>query len=159
MTDPARDPYAVLGVPRGASDRQIVAAHRALARRFHPDIAGDAATAEMVRINAALEQIRTADRRARGNGPTRDRLRGTQRDGTGGAGPPPGRPSGSVLGFGRHIGWSMGEIARVDPGYLEWLSARPEGQPYVAEIDALLRRTGFRTDPAERAGAARGRGR
>ena len=46
MTEPAeRDPYAVLGVPRGATDRQIVAAHRALARRFHPDIAGDAATA------------------------------------------------------------------------------------------------------------------
>jgi hypothetical protein len=87
----------------------------------------------------------------------RDRHRGTPRDGTGGAGPPPGRPAGSVLGFGRHIGWSLGEIARVDPGYLEWLSARPEGQPYVAEIDALLRRTGFRTDPAERRGTARDR--
>ena len=156
MTDPARDPYAVLGVPRGASDRQIVAAHRALARRFHPDIAGDGATAQMVRINAALEQIRTTERRARIDRPMRDRLRGTQRDGTGGAGPPPGRPSGSVLGFGRHIGWSLGEIARVDPGYLEWLSARPEGRPYEAEIDELLRRTGFRSDPAG-AGAARAR--
>ena len=29
--------------------------------------------------------------------------------GTGAAGPPPGRPSGSVLPFGRHIDWSLGE--------------------------------------------------
>ena len=51
------------------------------------------------------------------------------RDGTGGAGRPPGRPSGSVLTFGRHLGWSIGEIARVDPGYLVWLEERREGRP------------------------------
>ena len=61
------------------------------------------------------------------------------RDGTGGAGRPPGRPSGSVLDFGRHIGWSIGEIARVDPGYLVWLEERREGRPYLDEIDATLR--------------------
>ena len=32
-------------------------------------------------------------------------------DGLGAAGPPPGRPSGSVLNFGRYAGWSIGEIA------------------------------------------------
>ena len=37
-------------------------------------------------------------------------------------GPPPGNPRGSVLPFGRHIGWSLGEIARIDPGYLAWLA-------------------------------------
>ncbi len=58
--------------------------------------------------------------------------------GEGAAGPPPGRPSGSVLPFGRHIGWSLGEIARVDPGYLQWLAARREGIPYRAEIAAIL---------------------
>lgn len=58
--------------------------------------------------------------------------------GEGAAGPPPGRPVGSVLPFGRHIGWSLGEVARVDAGYLQWLAARPEGAPYRAEIDALL---------------------
>ena len=68
--------------------------------------------------------------------------------GTGAAGLPPGRPSGSVLAFGRHLGWSLGEIARVDPGYLLWLESRPEGQPYGAELDAILRRLGIRrTDP------------
>ena len=63
--------------------------------------------------------------RARTSGLTRT----AERDGTGGAGPAPGRPSGSVLDFGRHIGWSIGEIARVDPGYLEWLAVSTRGRP------------------------------
>jgi hypothetical protein len=67
-----------------------------------------------------------------------------RRDGTGGAGAPPGRPSGSVLDFGRHLGWSIGEIARVDPGYLEWLEVHREGAPYVDEIDEALVRVGYR---------------
>jgi hypothetical protein len=50
-----------------------------------------------------------------------------------------------VLDFGRHVGWSIGEIARVDPGYLQWLAERPEGARYRAEIDALLSRMGMRT--------------
>jgi curved DNA-binding protein CbpA len=68
-----------------------------------------------------------------------------RRDGTGGAGPPPGRPSGSVLQFGRHVGWSIGEVARVDPGYLEWLEQRREGAPLADEIDDTLVRTGYRS--------------
>ena len=72
-------------------------------------------------------------------------VRHRRRDGTGGAGPPPGRPSGSVLQFGRHIGWSIGEVARVDPGYLEWLEAHREGALYVDEIDEALVKTGFRS--------------
>lgn len=59
-------------------------------------------------------------------------------NGEGAAGPPPGSPRGSVLPFGRHIGWSLGEVARVDPGYLAWLVARDEGAPYREEIDGLL---------------------
>ena len=59
-------------------------------------------------------------------------------NGEGAAGPPPGNPSGSVLDFGRHIGWSLGEIARYDPGYLAWLRDRLEGTRYRAEIDLLL---------------------
>ena len=60
----AFDPYEILGVRRGSSDRTIAAAHRALARQFHPDIAGDGATVRMMRINAAFDAIRTAERRA-----------------------------------------------------------------------------------------------
>ena len=31
----------------------------------------------------------------------------------------------------------MGEIARVDPGYLVWLEDRSEGRPYLQEIDRM----------------------
>jgi curved DNA-binding protein CbpA len=54
-------------------------------------------------------------------------------------GPPPGRPSGSVLDFGRYAGWSLGEIARLDRDYMEWLSRSTIGRGFRAEIDALLR--------------------
>lgn len=65
-------------------------------------------------------------------------------DGDGAAGPPPGNPSGSVLNFGRYNGWSLGEIARSDLEYIEWLDRTPIGRPYRDEIDGLLRRAGRR---------------
>lgn len=165
MTDPViGDPYAILGVGRDADDEAIVSAYRLLARRFHPDIAGETATERMMRINAAFDAIRSADRRAARGDSTPEQARwAAERDGTGGAGPAPGRPSGSVLGFGRHIGWSIGEIARVDPGYLVWLEERREGRAYRAEIDATLRRHGYRhddvvaDDPGQRRRSGQGR--
>ncbi len=48
----------------------------------------------------------------------------------------------------------MGEIARVDPGYLAWLSERREGRPYLDEIEAILRRVGYWKDPAMQETAA-----
>ena len=54
-------------------------------------------------------------------------------------GPPPGRPSGSVLDFGRYAGWSLGEIARLDRDYLEWLNRSTIGRGFRSELDALLR--------------------
>ena len=129
------DAYAILGVARNSDDKAIARAHRRLARRHHPDLAGESATREMMRINAAFEAIRTAAARAEYDA---GRKPPPPRDGTGGAGKPPGRPSGSVLDFGRHIGWSLGEIARVDAGYLVWLADRPEGEPYREEIDDIL---------------------
>lgn len=65
-------------------------------------------------------------------------------DGMGAAGRPPGNPSGSVMNFGRYDGWSLGEIARADLEYLEWLDRMPIGRPYRDEIDAILRQTGRR---------------
>jgi curved DNA-binding protein CbpA len=150
LTDNALgDAYAILGVDPTSSDDEIVTAYRALARQHHPDIAGEAGTARMIRVNVAFEHIRTADRRL-----TYNREQGivggnrttwvAEFDGTGGAGPAPGRPSGTVLDFGRHKGWSIGEIARIDPGYLVWLEERREGRPFLDEIDRILRAVGFR---------------
>jgi curved DNA-binding protein CbpA len=78
--------------------------------------------------------------------------------GEGAAGPPPGNPRGSVLPFGRHIGWSLGEIARIDPGYLAWLQPRREGEPYREEIDRYLAAQGATpAGPEPAPGRKRGR--
>jgi len=70
--------------------------------------------------------------------------------------PPPGQPSGSVLNFGRYDGWSLGEIARTDLEYVEWLDRTPIGRPYRQEIDEILRRTGRRKSAEAEAKERRG---
>jgi len=69
------------------------------------------------------------------------------------AGPPVGPASGSVLRFGRYEGWTVGQVARVDQPFLEWLRRVPLGRALKAEIDLELqraqgvRRMGLRKDP------------
>jgi curved DNA-binding protein CbpA len=70
------------------------------------------------------------------------------REGLGGAGAPPGNPSGTVLNFGRYAGWSLGEVGRRDLEYLEWLDRVPIGRPYREEVDAILRKAGRRRSAA-----------
>jgi curved DNA-binding protein CbpA len=77
-------------------------------------------------------------------------------EGFGGAGTPPGNPSGSVMNFGRYAGWSLGEISRADLEYIEWLDRMPIGRPYREEIDAILRRAGRRKSASTEAAARRG---
>jgi curved DNA-binding protein CbpA len=149
-----RDPYEVLGVSRTASTRQIRAAYVARARGAHPDLVGQRGTDVMRALNEAWDILTDPERRmsfdaarpqtgvaagdgrptGRGGGPAD----GTKPFWTGAAGPPPGRPSGSVLDFGIFAGWSLGEIDRRDRGYLVWLRDRPEAQQYRQEIDRLV---------------------
>lgn len=56
----AEDPYETLGVPVGATDDDIARAYRDLAKRHHPDLAGDDGS-RMRDINAAYEQIQRSD--------------------------------------------------------------------------------------------------
>jgi curved DNA-binding protein CbpA len=77
-------------------------------------------------------------------------------EGLGAAGPPPGNPSGSVLNFGRFAGWSLGEIARADLEYVEWLDRMTIGRPYRDEIDMILRKAGRRRSAAAEATERRG---
>jgi hypothetical protein len=51
------DPHAVLGLDPGASPEQVQRAYRALAKRFHPDRAGEAAGELMISINAAHDLL------------------------------------------------------------------------------------------------------
>lgn len=99
----------------------------------------------------------TSGRSTSGGGYDPATMRSTE--GHGAAGPPPGKPSGTVLGFGRYAGWSLGEIARVDVEYVEWLDRAPIGRAYRDEIDVLLRRAGrrrtARPDEGERRGLFR----
>ena len=98
-------------------------------------------------------------RSSHGSGYDPDRMRTA--DAFAAAGPPPGDPSGSVLTFGRYAGWSLGEIARRDLEYVEWLDRMPIGRTYREEIDTILRRTGRRrsasTSEPERRGLFRRR--
>lgn len=57
-----KDPYRVLGVPADASDDQIKAAYRELARKYHPDNyvnnpLGDLAQEKMKEINDAYDTV------------------------------------------------------------------------------------------------------
>ncbi len=180
------DPYKLLQVDPEAEPEIIQAAYRKLAQRVHPDVApGADAARRMAELNAARDLLLDPAARA-----AHDRVRRTTGStdaasapdlapgrasgpfsGTDvpepasssarpAAGPPPGNPSGSVLNFGRYAGWSLGEIARRDLEYVEWLDRMPIGRPYRAEIDAILRaarRRGTDSRPEEPHGLARRR--
>ena len=57
------DPYAVLGVAPGAGERELARAYKRLAKRWHPDRAGEGAVPRMAEINQAYELARLARRR------------------------------------------------------------------------------------------------
>ena len=154
VSDP-RDPYEVLGVPRTASTKQIRAAFIERARHAHPDIVGRRGLDTMRALNEAWDTLKDDERRAAWHAANGGASSGGSPNGQGSAaptskqasgrpfwygahGPPPGRPSGPVLDFGIFEGWSIGEIARLDRGYLMWLRDRPEGAAIRAEISRLV---------------------
>jgi curved DNA-binding protein CbpA len=147
------DWYEVLQINPKAEQEVVRAAYRVLARKYHPDHGGD--PKRMMALNDAWDVLGDPERRA-----AYDATRAAApRPQTGSwpaaatsvrpeaaapavdpshAGPPPGRPSGTVLDFGRYSGWSLGEIARHDTVYLEWLLRSTLGRRLRTEIEALL---------------------
>jgi hypothetical protein len=63
VTERRRDPYAILGVSRGASREEIGRAYRARAKRAHPDVGG-ATSAAMQDLNWAWRLLADPRRRA-----------------------------------------------------------------------------------------------
>ncbi len=135
--------YAVLGISPDSDSETIRNAYRLLARRFHPDTGGD--VHDMAIINRAWAELGDPERRA-----AYDRRMGIEHVVAVTAEPPPeastGSPltdrmmpsSGTVLDFGRYEGWTIGQLARQDPDYLEWLERTSIGRPLRAEIEAAL---------------------
>jgi curved DNA-binding protein CbpA len=138
MTDrPSLDLYAILKVRPTADAATMRAAYRSQAYLRHPDRGGSQAA--MTELNLAYAVLRDPTRRAAYDRDRESRERRERKPHwTGAAGPPPGRPSGPVLDFGLFAGWSLGEIARRDPGYLAWLAERTEGAPYLEAIEKLI---------------------
>jgi hypothetical protein len=57
------DPFAILGVDPGVSERELASAYRRQAKRWHPDRHGGGA-ARMAELNAAYERARRAVQQA-----------------------------------------------------------------------------------------------
>ncbi|HVA87673.1 MAG TPA: DnaJ domain-containing protein [Candidatus Saccharimonadales bacterium] len=138
------DFYRVLQVDPAAEPEVIRAAYRALARKYHPDVSGGSDD-RMVPINRAWAVLANPVMRAaydRGRGALAARPPVAAPHETHGTSipseRPPGRPSGTVLTFGRYEGWSLGQLAQHDPDFLEWFARAPIGRAYRAEIDVLL---------------------
>ncbi|KAG0488684.1 hypothetical protein HPP92_007495 [Vanilla planifolia] len=58
-----RGMYGVLGVGEGASLGEIKAAYRSLAKRWHPDVAGEGRAAEFLEIHRAYTTLSDPDER------------------------------------------------------------------------------------------------
>ena len=147
-SDPRQTHYRTLMLAENADKEIISVVYRKLAQRYHPDIdSSPEAARRMSAINEAYQTLRDAERRKkydewlanRRDRRRNDRLVRAQGDVTlGEAGPPVGPAIGSVIDFGRYSGWTLGQIRRRDPEFLEWLMRVPAGRHVRDEIATML---------------------
>jgi curved DNA-binding protein CbpA len=142
------DYYKILQVDPEAHIDVVRAAYRVLARMYHPDVEGGTSD-KMIALNNAWavisdDKMRTAyDRSRAAMAPARPAA--TQPSYTtttlrSSASPTASNPTlrSTVLDFGRYQGWSLEQVARHDPDFLEWLARMPIGRPYRNEIETVL---------------------
>ncbi len=158
------DLYEVLQIARAAEPEVVRAAFRALARKHHPDAGGSVAAMKAINDAWAVlgDPVRRATYDATGRTPGMegDRRRTNRRKASDrrSAAPStraPGRDplrrattAEGGLDFGRYAGWTIPDLAKHDPDYLEWLRRTPIGRPFSAQIDqALASRVNVKTAP------------
>jgi curved DNA-binding protein CbpA len=161
------DLYRVLQVVPEADHEVIRAAYRALARKYHPDLEGGSKE-QMAALNAAwgvLEHPKTRamyDRKRLAKAPSENGRSAPAAEPSRAPNtvpPPAGKrpPNSTILDFGRYVDWSIEELARHDPDYLEWLVRTPNGRRYTRQIDAALARHAPPPPPPEPATGRRKR--
>jgi len=158
-----RDPYEILQVHQKAVPEVIEAAYRTLARLHHPDRTDDPdADTAMADLNWAYAVLREPSLRASYDSsrvaiavetpaPTADDG-GTQDEGSvhptlservahaseAAIGRDTSNPGNTTLDFGRFAGMTLRQVARIEPGYLEWLRRHSSGLRYRTQIDHVL---------------------
>jgi DnaJ-class molecular chaperone len=148
--DPRHTFYKILQLAEIADQEIISTVYRKLAQRYHPDVdKSSEAARKMAEINDAYNTLRDPEKRAkydawlasRRDRRAADRLIRRQGDVPyGEAGMPAGPAQGSMIDFGRYSGWTLGQIRRTDPAFLEWLAGVPAGRQYRDEINTMLSR-------------------
>ena len=138
------DYYKILQVDPAAHPEVVRAAYRVLARVYHPDLEGGSGE-KMVQLNNAWAimsdpTMRSAYDRSRAALAPRAAPQPQSYAHQSARAATPAAPTirSSILDFGRYQGWSLEQIARQDPDFLEWLMRMPIGRPYRAEIEAVL---------------------
>lgn len=140
-----RDPYRILQVQPDADLDVVRAAYRVLARKVHPDASAPMNESEELRmtdLNWAYAIVRDPVKRRAWEAERRRTPPPTPRDpATHGAprGPLSEDGAGMRLDFGRYEGWTLGEVVKRDPDYLDWLRRHGSGARYRDAIDILLR--------------------
>jgi DnaJ-class molecular chaperone len=142
-----RDAYEILQVHPSALPEVVEAAYRALALVHHPDLNGNRDNGAMAELNWAYSILHDPERRI-----TYDRTRVAvpvmpehatlmermQRTAEAADARQETSPTQVVIDFGRYTGRTLGQLARTDPVYLEWLRRHSAGARYRHQIDAVL---------------------
>lgn len=139
------DLYGILQVDPRAEPTVIQAAYRALARRVHPDHSGnDASSSAMAILNRAYGVLRDPSQRTAYDATRSASQRATETPAQTASPAQPGAAAAdrstaaNILNFGRYQGWTLQQLARHDPEYLEWLRRHSSGVGYRRQIDEIL---------------------
>lgn len=147
---PSRDAYEILQIHPSALPEVVEAAYRVLAMVHHPDRNENRDNGAMADLNWAYSVLHEPERRiaydrerlphpvpvaAQESSSLMERM---QRVAEAGQSQAVTRPAQLVIDFGRYAGMTLGQVARVDPVYLEWLRRHSSGARYRHQIDAVL---------------------